>query len=118
MSEEKPIVSKQETFDLLEIRTGKIIELEDVDVFDKKAYKIKIDFGKFGIKQSIGRFTNHTKEELLGKIILAVLNFGEKKVGDYTSDVLVLGVQYPQKESGEATIITPIINSKIGKKLF
>jgi len=116
--EMKEIVKKEETFDLLEIRTGKVIGVEDYPSSPKKSYKLKIDFGKFGIKQSIGRFMNLSKEEIKDKIILGVLNFGPRQIGTEISEVLVLGVQYPKADSGEATFIIPATDTKIGKKLF
>lgn len=119
MSQEtKEIVNKEETFDKLEIRLGKIISIEDAIEVPKKSYLIKADFGKFGIKQSVGRFTSHTKEELINKMILGVLNFGDREIGQYKSEFLLLGVQYPKAESGEATIITPLAEAKLGSKLF
>jgi tRNA-binding protein len=84
----------------------------------KKAYKMKIDFGKFGIKTSIGRFTQHQPGEIKGKLVLGILNFLPRQIGDTLSEVLTLGVQYPKAESGEATFITPVAEAKIGGKLF
>lgn len=118
MSEEKQIVSKEETFDKLEIRLGRVLSVEDEPAAPKKAYRLKIDFGKFGIKTSVGRFTQHSKEELQGKLILGVLNFAPRQIGETLSEVLTLGVQYPKAESGEATWISPCIDAKIGGKLF
>lgn len=113
----KSIVSKEETFDKLEIRVGKVIGIE-IESVPKKAYRLRIDFGKFGIKTSVGRFTHHTQEEILGKLVLGVLNFEPRQIGDIISEVLVLGVQYPKTDSGEATFITPLADAKIGGKLF
>lgn len=118
MSEEKEIVSKEETFDKLEIRLGRVINVEEELSAPKKAYKIKVDFGKFGIRTSVGRFTQHTPEEIKDKLVLGVLNFSPRKIGDVISDVLILGVQYPKADSGEATFITPAAQAKIGGKLF
>jgi tRNA-binding protein len=118
MSEEKQIVSKEETFDKLEIRLGRVISVEEEPKAPKKAYRLKIDFGKFGIKTSVGRFTQHSPEQILNKLILGVLNFEPRQIGDTTSEVLILGVQYPKADSGEATVITPIAEAKIGGKLF
>lgn len=118
MSEEKEIVSKEETFDKLEIRVGRVISVEEEPTAPKKAYKMKIDFGKFGIRTSVGRFTEHTSEEIKDKLVLGVLNFSPRKIGDIVSDVLILGVQYPKADSGEATFITPAAQAKIGGKLF
>jgi tRNA-binding protein len=118
MSEEKGIVSKEETFDKLEIRIGRVISVEEDPTAPKKAYKMKIDFGKFGIKTSVGRFTQHQPEEIKGKLVLGILNFSPRQIGDTLSEVLTLGVQYPKAESGEATFITPVAEAKIGGKLF
>jgi tRNA-binding protein len=114
----KEVVSKEETFDKLEIRLGRIITIEEEPSAPKKAYKMKVDFGKFGIRTSIGRFTNHSPEEMKDTLVLGVLNFEPRQVGDATSEVLILGVQYPKAESGEATFITPVANAKVGGKLF
>ena len=118
MSDVREIVSKEETFDKLEIRLGRVISVEEEPTTLKKAYKMKVDFGKFGIKTSIGRFTQHAPEEILDKLVLGILNFEPRQIGDITSEVLILGVQYPKANSGEATFITPVANAKIGGKLF
>ena len=118
MSEEKEIVSKEETFDKLEIRLGRVISVEVEPNAPKKAYRLKIDFGKFGIKTSVGRFTHHPIEEIKGKLVLGILNFSPRQIGDTLSEVLTLGVQFPKAESGEATFITPFAEAKIGGKLF
>lgn len=118
MSEEKAIVSKEETFDKLEIRLGRVISVEEEPSAPKKAYKLKVDFGKFGIKTSVGRFTQHAPDEIKDKLVLGVLNFSPRKIGNVNSDVLIFGVQFPKADSGEATFITPVAPAKIGGKLF
>lgn len=119
MSEEtKPIVSKEETFDKLEIRLGRVMSVALAPDAPKPAYIIKADFGKFGIRTSVGRFTKHSVEELTGKLVLGVLNFGSRPIGSTVSEFLCLGVQYPKADSGEATIVTPLTDAKIGGKLF
>ena len=118
MTEEKQIVSKEDTFDKLEIRLGRVISVEEEPSAPKKAYRMKIDFGKFGIKTSVGRFTQHQPEEIMGQLVLGVLNFSPRQIGETTSDVLVLGVQFPKADSGEATFITPSAQAKIGGKVF
>ena len=97
---------------------GRVISVEEAPTAPKKAYKMKVDFGKFGIKTSIGRFTQHAPEEILDKLVLGILNFEPRQIGDTISEVLILGVQYPKADSGEATFITPAANAKIGGKLF
>jgi tRNA-binding protein len=114
----KEVVSKEETFDKLEIRLGRIIAVEEEPSAPKKAYRMKIDFGKFGIRTSVGRFTNHSLEDMKNTLVFGVLNFEPRQVGDVISEALILGVQYPKVESGEATLITPVVNAKIGGKIF
>ena len=119
MSDEvKATVKKEESFDKLDIRLGQIINAELEPSAPKKAYKLTIDFGKFGKRGSVGRFTVHNASELKGKKVLGVLNFEPRKIGDTISEVLVLGVQYPKAESGEATPMIPLADAKIGGKLF
>jgi len=117
-TELKPTVSKEETFDKLDIRLGRVVSIEYEESAPKKAYKITVDFGKFGTKVSVGRFTNHDIDTMKGSLVLGVLNFGSTMIGDTESEVLILGVQYPKKDSGEATFITPAVDAKIGGKLF
>ncbi len=114
----KPIVAKEDTFDQLEIRLGQVVAVEPAPGAPKPAYKLTIDFGKFGRRVSVGRFTQHAAADLLGQKVLGVLNFAPRQVGETVSEVLVLGVQYAKAESGEATPVVPLAEAKIGGKLF
>ena len=119
MNEEtKPTVSKEDTFDKLEIRLGRVMSVTLAPDSPKPAYVIKAGFGKFGLRTSVGRFTKHTTQDLTGKLVLGVLNFGSRQIGSSVSEFLCLGVQFPKADSGEATIITPLVEAKIGSKLF
>ena len=118
MIDDKPEVSKEETFDKLEIRLGRIISVELLTGAAKPSYLLKVDFGKFGVRTSVARFTAHPADELLGRQIFGVLNVGPREVGGVTSEFLSLGVQYPKAASGDATIVTPLIEAKLGSKLF
>ena len=89
------------------------MEVEIEPSVQKKSYKLKIDFGRFGIKTSIGRFTNHDISDIKDMLCVAVLNFKPVKLGDVLSEVLVLGVQYPKADSGEATFLSPMKNAKM-----
>jgi len=84
----------------------------------KPSYVIRADFGRFGVKTSVARLTMHGVGELLSKQILGVLNLGSREIAGITSEFLCLGVQYPRAESGEATIVTPMVEAKLGSKLF
>ena len=116
--ETKPVVSMEETFDRLDIRVGRIVSVEPAPAAHKPSYVIRADFGKFGTRTSVGRFTKHPPDELIGKQILGVLNFETREIGGVVSEFLTLGVQYAKADSGEATIITPLVEAKIGSKLF
>ena len=116
--ETKEIVKKEDSFDLLEIRVGKVINVDLEPTAHKKSYKIKVDFGKFGIRQTVGRFTSHQAKELINQTVIGVLNFEEVKIGETISEFLLLGAQYPKADSGEATILTTLSNVKIGGKIF
>lgn len=117
-NEIKPVVSKEETFDKLDIRLGQIVDVRPEPSASKAAYRLTIDFGKFGRRVSVGRFTGHAIEEISGRKVLAVLNFEPRRVGDVISEVLILGVQYPKADSGEATFVVPMADARIGGKLF
>lgn len=117
-SDEKAVASKEDTFDLLEMRLGRVVSAEIEPSAPKKAYKLVVDFGKFGRKTSIGRFTHHSPEDVVGKLVVGVLNFPVRTIGNVISEVLILGTQYPKADSGEATFLTPIADSRIGGKIF
>ncbi len=116
-AETKPVISF-EAFAAVDIRLGRILTVEPVDGAVKPSYKITADFGKYGIRTSVGRFTRHTAEELVGRQIFGVLNFEPREIGGIVSEFLTLGVQYPNGDSGDATLITPMIEAKLGSKLF
>lgn len=77
-----------------------------------------VDFGKYGKRVSYGRFTHHPIEEVVDRLVLGVLNFDPRQMGPVTSEVLILGVQYPKAESGEATFVSPAVGAKVGSKMF
>lgn len=107
-----------EDFQKLDIRVGKIIEVNDFPEAKKAAYKLRIDFGsEVGIKNSSVQIVAlYTKEELLGKIVLGVVNFPSRKIGPFESEVLTLGVS---DSEGKVILITPDKESPIlGGKLF
>lgn len=117
-SELKPTVDFEESLGLLDIRVGRVVSAEPCALTPKPTYRMVIDFGKYGQRVSYGRFTAHPQEEVTGRLVLAVLNFPPRAMGDVVSEVLVLGVQYPGRDSGEATFVSPAVNAKIGSKLF
>ncbi len=106
-----------EDFQKLDIRVGKIIEVEDFPEARKPSYKLKIDLGKeIGIKKSCAQLVkNYSKENLKGKLVLCVVNFPTRQIGPATSEVLTLGV--PDK-NGECVLIKPEREVPVGGKLY
>jgi|SRR3989339_106127 len=106
-----------EDFAKLDVRVGKIIEVEDFPEAKKPAYKLKIDFGKdIGVKNSsVQVVKNYKKEELKDKLVLGVVNFPARKIGPFMSEVLTLGV--PDDKS-ECVLIKPDKDVPIGGKLY
>ena len=80
-------------FEKIDIRTGTVIEVNDFPRARKLSYQLTIDFGELGIKKSSAQITHYyTKEELLNKQIVAVVNFPVKQIATFFSECLVLGV--------------------------
>lgn len=103
-------------FKNLDIRVGKILEVEEYPEAKKPSYRMQIDFGpEVGIKQSIGQFTHYKKEELIGKIIAGVVNLPPYQMGPAVSETLTLG--FPDEE-GKAILVIPEKHVPIGGKIF
>ncbi|MCP4625043.1 MAG: hypothetical protein GY850_16175 [bacterium] len=73
--ETKPIVSIDETFDKLDIRVGRVVDVELETRTPKPTYKMEIDFGKYGKRVSYGRFTHHSTEDVKNRLILSIVFF-------------------------------------------
>ncbi|MBP8228393.1 MAG: tRNA-binding protein [Pararheinheimera sp.] len=86
-----------EQFGLVELRVGTIIEVADFPQARKPAYQLKVDFGSdIGVKQSSAQITAlYTKEQLLGKQVIGVVNFPVKQIGPFRSECLITGFYRP-----------------------
>lgn len=101
-------------FKKVDIRAGKIVSADDFPNAKKPAYKLKIDFGELGVKKSSAQITKlYKKEDLLGKQVVAVVNFKPKQVADFLSEVLVLGVE---TENG-VVLLSPDSEVPLGKNV-
>jgi tRNA-binding protein len=105
-----------QNFEQVELRVGTILEAVDFPEARKPAYKVRVDFGEFGIKWSSAQITKHyAKENLVGRQILGVINFPKKQIGKFMSEFLVTGLADENGDIVLATVDKPVPN---GSKLI
>ncbi|MCU1385256.1 MAG: tRNA-binding protein [Acidobacteria bacterium] len=104
-------------FQRVDIRVGRVIGVEPFPEARKPAYKLRIDFGAgIGVKKSSAQATKHyTKEALLNRLVVAVVNFPPKQIGPYMSEVLTLGV--PDGDGG-VVLLVPERDVPVGGQMF
>ena len=105
-----------EDFGAVELRVGTVIEVADFPEARKAAYKLKVDFGAdIGIKQSSAQVTTlYSKEQLLGKQVIGVVNFPTKQIGPFRSECLITGFYRPD---GAVVLAIPEQEVPNGSKL-
>lgn len=104
-------------FESVDLRSGTIIKVEEFPRAKKPAYKIWVDFGsEIGIKQTSAQVTIHyTPEKLIGRQVVGCVNLGEKNIGGFTSQFLLVG--FPDKNNAVCLVtVDPIVPN--GEKLF
>ena len=102
-------------FEEIDVRSGTIIAVDDFPAAKKPAYQLTIDFGPLGTKRSSAQITHHyQKEELIGKTIVAVVNFPVKQIANFFSECLVLGV-YDNKQ--QVVLLHPSLSVENGSKI-
>ena len=88
-----------EDFEKIDMRVGTITEVSDFPKARKKAYQLVIDFGELGIKRSSAQVTDlYDPQQLIGRQVIAVVNFPPKQIANFFSECLVLGVYTDKKE--------------------
>lgn len=104
-------------FEKVDIRVGEIVKAEDFPEAKKAAYKLTIDFGpEIGLKKSSAQITKHyTRDELVGKLVIGVVNFAPKQIGPFVSEVLTLGLP---DENGDVVLLAPTKKVPTGGKIF
>src|SRR4051812_37496729 len=94
-----------EEFEKIDMRVGTIVEAKEFAKAKKPAFQLIIDFGEYGIKRSSAQITAlYSAEELVGKQVIAVLNFPPKQIANFVSECLVLGVY---ANNGDVILLQP-----------
>lgn len=104
-------------FDRIDIRVGTILDAQPFPEARKPAWKLTIDFGpEIGTKRSSAQITVHYKpDQLIGRQVLAVVNFAPRQIGPFISEVLTLGAP---DESGEVVLLRPDLRVPNGGRMF
>jgi tRNA-binding protein len=103
-------------FAKVEIRVGRIIAADDFPKARKPAYKLSIDFGPLGIKSSSAQITTrYTREELVGMLVLGVVNFPPRQIANFFSEVLTLGIAATE---GDIVLVHPDRDVPLGSPLM
>ena len=108
----KPEISWSD-FEKIDIRVGTIINASNFEKARNPAYILEVDFGDLGIKKSSAQVTAlYSEEDLVGKQILAVVNFPKKQIANFFSECLILGIY--GENSKEVTLLVPSLPTKNG----
>jgi tRNA-binding protein len=99
----------------IDMRVGRIVEVEEFPEARVPAWKLTIDFGpEVGHKRSSAQITHYTREELAGRLVVGVVNFPPKRIAGFPSEVLVLGALDPQKG---VVLLQPDQEAEIGSPI-
>ena len=105
-----------EAFELLDMRVGRVRRVEPNAEARKPAYKLWIDFGELGEKTSSAQLVElYQAEELVGRLVIAAVNLGTRRIAGFPSEVLVLGL--PDTE-GRVVLLQPDANVPLGGRVF
>ncbi len=103
-------------FQVLDMRVGKIARVERNAEARKPAYKLWIDFGPLGEKTSSAQLVDlYTERQLMGRLVVAAVNLGERRIAGFTSEVLVLGLP---DEQGRVVLLAPERDVPLGGRVY
>jgi tRNA-binding protein len=102
-------------FVAVDMRVGKVVAVDDFPEARKPAWKLTIDFGpEIGVKRSSAQITNYAREELEGRLVVAVVNFPPRRIGPFSSEVLCLGAS---DEEGRVILLAPDTAVPLGARI-
>ena len=104
-----------EDFERVDVRVGVVVDAQEFPGARRPALKLQIDFGPLGVKRSSAQITAHyTPAALVGRRVVAVVNFPPKRIGPFTSEVLVLGAY---DDAGEVVLLRPDFDVSPGARI-
>ena len=99
----------------VDVRVGRIVEVEDFPEARNPAWKLRVDFGaQIGVRRSSAQITSYARDELVGRLVVAVVNFPPKQIGPVRSECLVLGT-YAQ--DGTVLLLSPEPEAALGDRV-
>jgi tRNA-binding protein len=102
-------------FAKVDIRVGRIVQVDDFPQARKPAWKLRIDFGPLGVKSSSAQLTQrYSKDDLMGMLVLAVVNFPPRQIANFLSEVLTLGIAVGE---GDIVLVRPDRDVPLGGPL-
>ena len=105
-----------EEFERVDMRVGRIVEVEEFPEARRPAWKLRVDFGpEVGVRRSSAQITNYSRAELEGRLVIGVVNFPPKQIGPIRSECLVTGFH---NERGEVVLCVPDKDVPLGAKLL
>ena len=105
-----------EAFEVLDLRVGRVQRAEPNEKARKPAYRLWIDLGPLGVKQSSAQITDlYSTDELAGRLVIAAVNLGTRNIAGFTSEVLVLGLP---DEQGRVVLLAPERDVPVGSRVF
>jgi tRNA-binding protein len=110
------VMSSAEAFETLDLRVGRVLRAEPNERARKPSYKLWIDFGPLGEKRSSAQLRAlYTPDELVGRLVIAAVNLGDRTIAGFVSEVLVLGLP---NESGEVVLLAVERDVPLGGRVY
>ncbi len=104
-----------DAFLAVDMRVGRVLAVSEFPEARKPAWKLEIDFGpEIGVKRSSAQITNYAREELEGRLVVAVVNFPPRQIGPFMSEVLCLGAS---DEEGRIILLRPDVDVPLGARI-
>ena len=111
----RPVEISIDDFQAVDMRVGRVLEVEDFPEARKPAWKLRINFGpEIGVKRSSAQITNYARQELEGRLVVAVVNFPPRQIGPVRSEVLCLGAS---DEEGRIILLAPDSDVPLGARI-